>query len=81
MRLAGHGLRDRGAAYTAPDCRGCAVTHGPGESRRAIYWPREGHGSCRCGALSWHLDTNAERQEWHRQHKETIAAGTAKSVA
>lgn len=35
-----------------------------------------GLGRCLCGATSETLTTNAARQQWHREHKAEILAGT-----
>lgn len=32
----------------------------------------QGHGACTCDAMSQHLGTNAERQRWHKNHKEEV---------
>ena len=78
MRVAGHGLRSEGRPYTAPGCAECIAIMGKDEPRpiyRLLYggfWEKrgEGHGLCSCGALSPHVGSTAQRQRWHKEHKE-----------
>jgi hypothetical protein len=61
-RLAGHGLRAEGAAFTRD-----------GRSFRRLFEPNgPGSALCECGALSEELPNRARRKAWHRAHKDEI---------
>jgi pyridoxine 5'-phosphate synthase PdxJ len=59
-RLAGHGLRNEGAAFVKLD---------DGRWRRVDSSRRAGHGLCECGAHSGWLDSDGARKRWHHEHK------------
>lgn len=58
-RLAGHGLRAEGAAYTSERVR-LEDPSGPG------------HALCQCGWLSPEQPNRARRQRAHRDHKDEL---------
>lgn len=78
--LAGHALRARGEAFLAHDCyRDRCVTNLRQYTREASELGEDeggpGHGVCSCGAESPHVQTRAERRDWHREHKARIHLG------
>lgn len=64
----GHTLADEGRPLGQIGCAACATPEA--EAAR----PRVGHAKCSCGALSEHLDSDAKRKAWHREHKEQVQA-------
>jgi hypothetical protein len=61
-RLAGHGLRYEGNAYEGPQ-RLSSNLSGPGMAL------------CECGQYSPVIKNRAQRQAWHRDHKDDIRQG------
>lgn len=59
MRLAGHGLRYEGSAYTSAGVRSHDYA-GPGM------------GLCECGLYSSALKNRAQRQRWHAAHRDDV---------
>lgn len=68
----GHGLLNEGRAFTdgGGNCETCDVEAATG---------KRGHPRCSCGVLGPHLDSDAARKRWHRDHKNDIL--TARSGA
>jgi hypothetical protein len=62
-RLAGHGLRNEGMAFTVTGNAMPGFPSGPGCAK------------CECGALSEHVANRARRKAWHRAHKDEIRHG------
>ena len=42
-----------------------------------LYTTSQGHARCSCGLASGLLQTNRQRKQWHREHKDAIRAGGA----
>lgn len=72
MRVSGHGLQHEGRPVMSRDCCGVPSSH----QKRNTY-DQHGHALCACGAMSEHMLTTAERQRWHRAHKDEIVAARA----
>jgi hypothetical protein len=61
-RLAGHGLRYEGAAFSMPGQR-ARNESGPGMAL------------CECGTYSPQIKNRAQRKQWHKDHKDDIRQG------
>lgn len=61
-RLVGHGLRYEGSAFER-------------EGLRARDFSGPGMALCECGTYSPLIKNRAQRQQWHKDHKDDIRAG------
>ena len=73
-RVPGHELIREGAPFEANGRSSYPARWGSGTGGT-------GRGKCSCGALSEVLDSGAARKNWHRRHKDSVAASGPSSDA
>jgi hypothetical protein len=79
VRVPGHELQAEGAPFRS-DPKGANITEGRRRWRLVTTSDPKGVGVCSCGAFSPTGLSGRGRKQWHREHKATVIADTAKAI-